>query len=650
MPAHSTSTTTILVVDDSSVCRDLFSKLLLAEGFTVVTAVDGLDALARLAKQPIDAILLDYEMPNLNGLGFLKIVRNEPKLKSMPVIMLTTTVTKEVIIEATKFGISGYLLKPRLSIPDLITRIRQAIAKNASTAAPAASPPSGRPLGAAPAPAASPAALPVAPAAPPAAASVQVASPPAATAPQVVAAPTVTPASSVAPAPTVAPSPPVAAVEPPPPAAPRPRRRMPEPTSIYLPNLVPKEATLKAIADISTAKTLGGVLAQMSEVADSPKAHISEVANVVKQDPVLCARVVQLAGSAAYGGSKTRIGGVDDAVRILGIAVVRQLAMSMAVFSTFPSSGADGIELMRCWHHSLTVAAIMGRIVPKNEGTGLGLPYLVGLCHDLPEILLRQRFPGEYTALVDYAVQADVMPCELTKQVFGAPQSEISDALYEQLKLPAPISGPIKEFELSVRAPADLHASVLGRSLAVANFLAHAAQCASSPQQLIAPIQEADCRSILLSPNAINMVDIRAETLATACMISGADAAQQAELQKPMFAKREVKVWYVRQPDFAPLDPIEVALSNLCKLEVQSRLPVGEEAAELRGLVIVSQALLPAAAEAQRIVAKSGRTLPVLNLTRNDPANIGPAVNGIEECAYPIPLSKLASFIAGLAA
>lgn len=563
-----------------------------------MTAVDGIDALARLARQPIDAILLDCEMPKLNGLGFLKIVRSEPKLKTMPVIMLTTTVTKEVIIEATKFGISGYLLKTRLSIPDLIGRLRQAIAKNA---------PPGL------APATTPVLTPAA-------------------APQIVVAPP-------------APTPPPVAVAPPPP-----RWKKPEPTSIYLPNLMPKDATLKAISDISTTKTLGGVLAQMSEVADSPKAHLSAVAHVVKQDPVLCARVIQLAGSAAYGGSKARIGGVDDAVRILGIAVVRQLAMSTAVLSAFPAGSGDGLELLRCWQHSLAVASIMGRIVPKNEATGLGLPYLVGLCHDLPEIMLRQRFPGEYSALVDYALQAEVMPCELTKQVFGATQSEISDALFEHLKLPATISGPIKEFELSVRAPADGHPGVLARSLAIANFLANAAQCATSPHQLVAPVQEADCRAILLPPNAINMADIRAETQTTTSMLSGANATRQAEFQKPLLPKREVKVWYARQADFAALDPIEAALTNLCKVETQNRLPVGDEAADLRGLVITSQALLPAAAEAQRIVAKSGRTLPVLNLTRNDPANIGPAVNGIEECSYPIPLSKLGAFIAGLAA
>ena len=625
MPAPSSSTT-ILIVDDSPVFRNLFTKIVTAEGFTAVTAVDGLEALSCLAKQPIDAILLDCEMPNLNGLGFLKILRNEPKLKAMPVIMLTTMVAKEVIVEAMRLGVSGYLLKPRLSIPDLVMRLRQALAKNAPqliSSAPTAPAPT------APAPTASAPAAPASVVAAPAAAAVATApsAPPDAVLPR---------AAAVEAAPVIAPPPP------------RPRR--PEPTSIYLPNLMPKDATLKAISDISTTKTLGGVLAQMSEVAESPKAHISEVANVVKQDPVLCGRVIQLAGSAAYGGSKARIGGVDDAVRILGIAVVRQLAMSMAVFSTFPTTSGDGIELLRCWQHSLAVASIMGRIVPKNEATGLGLPYLVGLCHDLPEILLRQRFPGEYSALVDYALQAEVMPSELTKQIFGATQAEISDALFEHLKLPATISGPIKEFELSVRAPADGHPGVLARSLAVANFLANAAQCATSPHQLVAPIQEADCRAILLPPNAINMADIRAETQTTTAMLSGANAAQQAEFQKPLLPKREVKVWYVRQADFAALDPIEVALGNLCKVEVQNRLPVGDEAADLRGLVITSQALLPAAAEAQRIVAKAGRTLPVLNLTRNDPANIGPAVNGIEECSYPIPLSKLGTYIAGLTA
>ena len=77
-----------------------------------VQAADGLEALDALAKNRIDIVICDVNMPNMDGLEFLKTMRADEKLKSIPVIMLTTEGKDEDRDRARDLGANGYLNKP----------------------------------------------------------------------------------------------------------------------------------------------------------------------------------------------------------------------------------------------------------------------------------------------------------------------------------------------------------------------------------------------------------------------------------------------------------------------------------------------------------------------------------------------------------
>ena len=79
----------VLLVDDDDDLRQSLAELFLEEGFQVTQAVDGKDALARLAKESVDMILLDYMMPEMDGLAFREVQRAHPRLAEIPVILLT---------------------------------------------------------------------------------------------------------------------------------------------------------------------------------------------------------------------------------------------------------------------------------------------------------------------------------------------------------------------------------------------------------------------------------------------------------------------------------------------------------------------------------------------------------------------------------
>ncbi|MBU2515368.1 response regulator [bacterium] len=102
----------ILTVDDSASIRQMVSFTLKNEGYSVVEAVDGVDALSKLKQQPADMVLTDLHMPNMNGIDLIKNVRSDPNYKFIPIIFLTTESQAEKKQEGKAAGATGWIVKP----------------------------------------------------------------------------------------------------------------------------------------------------------------------------------------------------------------------------------------------------------------------------------------------------------------------------------------------------------------------------------------------------------------------------------------------------------------------------------------------------------------------------------------------------------
>ena len=101
-----------LVVDDSITVRRVTQRLLERNGMRVLTARDGMDAVALLQDHVPDIILLDIEMPRMDGYEVAAHVRNDPRLKDVPIIMITSRVGEKHRARAIEFGVDDYLGKP----------------------------------------------------------------------------------------------------------------------------------------------------------------------------------------------------------------------------------------------------------------------------------------------------------------------------------------------------------------------------------------------------------------------------------------------------------------------------------------------------------------------------------------------------------
>jgi two-component system, chemotaxis family, chemotaxis protein CheY len=103
---------TCLIVDDSRVMRKVARRILENLGFEIAEAADGMEALAWCRAAMPDAVLLDWNMPVMNGLEFLKHLRREPGGDGPTVLFCTVEDARERIIEALDSGADEYIMKP----------------------------------------------------------------------------------------------------------------------------------------------------------------------------------------------------------------------------------------------------------------------------------------------------------------------------------------------------------------------------------------------------------------------------------------------------------------------------------------------------------------------------------------------------------
>ncbi len=114
----------VLLVDDSSTMRKIVGRSLRQAGIefdNIFEAADGLLALEVLEKESVDIVLSDINMPNMDGIAFLREKANRPNMKDIPVFMISTETGEDIIGEAKSLGAVGAIKKP--FTPDMVNEV-----------------------------------------------------------------------------------------------------------------------------------------------------------------------------------------------------------------------------------------------------------------------------------------------------------------------------------------------------------------------------------------------------------------------------------------------------------------------------------------------------------------------------------------------
>ncbi|HVT90039.1 MAG TPA: HDOD domain-containing protein, partial [Tepidisphaeraceae bacterium] len=473
---------TILVVDDEPIVREPIAAMLRTRGYVVHCAANVRMALGSLSEARPDLILLDLQMPDTDGLAFLRSLRAEDATSPIPTILLTNSSQKSAILQAARIGVEGYILKAAFSITELLARIEKLLQ------------------------------------------------------PPKVAVPDTKILSSKSS--TVSQAHPVIG-------------------KTEIPKLLTREKTLERLEQVAGGKTLAGVVARLISVASSPDAALGDVVQVIQSDPILAARVMQLANSASTG-SRCRIRNVEDAARNVGVRGIHGMAVSIGIFAAFPPEEHDGFNSMRCWQHSFAVAELLPLLLLKQNSEQESVNHLVGLCHDLGEILLRQHFAEEYTQVLNYALANDLPVAEVEATALGIRHADLVARLLTCIGLPAAVVGAIREFHDRQNRDEAAGMGPNTQALLFANLAAHGMLLVASPHEKVRPITRAEWRQFSADqvPPVFDLGAKRTEILTATSILARLPPGDEARMIEPTIPRQNKRVWYARPDHFLDFDPL----------------------------------------------------------------------------------------------
>ena len=349
---------------------------------------------------------------------------------------------------------------------------------------------------------------------------------------------------------------------------------------------------IRRIREATSGKTLSGVVTHVISIAASPRGDSTELAKLVSSDPILTARVLGVANSAAYASNSGLCTTVVDAVRKIGFSGVRNITAAVGIFDSMPASATNGFSPIRYWQHSMAVAQLCESLVrPELKGAvSPGHAYISGLCHDLGEILVRCEFDKEYRQVAEAAKRSGRSREEIQEKMLGISHADLVLEALRAIRLPEDIREPIENFHAGKNDPATT--GPLPGILRIADGYANGLFLTADPDSKIESFDAAYVRSVIgtdkfnLPDSATLCSQVRSLTITMARL----DSKEQDQLNTPLFAKTSKKrVWLARDSYFSDCDPLYGALSQMAEVSVHPELPTPADRASYDYLVIAAR-------------------------------------------------------------
>jgi putative nucleotidyltransferase with HDIG domain len=179
---------------------------------------------------------------------------------------------------------------------------------------------------------------------------------------------------------------------------------------------------------------------QVTEELESPNGSMAVVARYISQDPVMAAKMLQMANSAFFG-SIHEVTDISEAVMMLGTERVRSLILMAGVFSQYDNLKCNGFSLELIWDHSLWVG-LLSRTIALGETRNVkmaDMAFTAGLFHDIGKLILAGNVPDLYEAVRRKQKEASLSQRDAELAVMGTTHAELGACLLATWGLPLPI-------------------------------------------------------------------------------------------------------------------------------------------------------------------------------------------------------------------
>lgn len=252
--------------------------------------------------------------------------------------------------------------------------------------------------------------------------------------------------------------------------------------SSTLPDL---EAVTRAVRHLPPLPAVAAeILATLGEGGADP----DTVANLLMRDTALAARTLRVANSP-YFGLQGRIGSVQEAVVVLGLASIRSLVVASALTQIFAGRVGAGFDQQCFWRHALATAAAAAALGGALGGNP-GILFLAGIMHDMGRLALLVTYPDAFEAVLARRAAAGGGWIEAERAVLGFDHADIGGALCEHWRFPAVIGAAVAGHHAPPDDAAVREADIVHAANAIAHALDLAGEAAAAVPALSATAWE----------------------------------------------------------------------------------------------------------------------------------------------------------------
>jgi len=197
------------------------------------------------------------------------------------------------------------------------------------------------------------------------------------------------------------------------------------------------------IEKVGDLPTLPTVVARINHEMENESLTAHGLGTIISEDASLTAKILRLSNSAFYGMPK-QISSIDKAVTILGFDTVKNLALSLSVYSLFKDKKETAIDVLGLWNHSLACAVCTKILIAKTRSQLKEEAFLFGILHDIGKVVLIDNNLVGMENVIEISRERGITQNEAEIEVFGFNHQRIGAALLKKWKFPDSIVNGIK--------------------------------------------------------------------------------------------------------------------------------------------------------------------------------------------------------------
>lgn len=256
------------------------------------------------------------------------------------------------------------------------------------------------------------------------------------------------------------------------------------------------------LSDVAAVPSLPHLYSRLDETINHPRSSIADIAKVLSEDQGLAARILKLANSPLFGYF-SKIDTITQAVTIIGIQQVRDLALAISVMGLFKGLPEDLITMERFWSHSIGVALASRVLATSQRETNLERFFVAGILHDIGRLVLFTRYPDLCRTIVEQAGIEQVCLYEVERIQLGFDHADVGGALLRRWKLPIRVAEPVEFHHRCNQSGQFPRESAV---LHCADLLAHALERDDQEKNTVPPLIAGSWERLGISPFQLPLI------------------------------------------------------------------------------------------------------------------------------------------------